>query len=204
MIVLDYSAARLSGQAIKNYGASGVIRYAGLSETNTKITNKAEVTSILDAGLSVALVFEQVATDAYGGFNMGVTNATKLRDHALALGLPARGFLCQDQWIATGKSALVKSYFQGAATVLGAQNLGIYGFSDTMDLTKDIGAGAYWQCGAQSAIRPWASVYQRNYGAYSVSGIAVDVNDVLKADWLQSPSAPIINKENDEIGRAHV
>lgn len=196
MIVLDYSAARLTGSAIAAYGAKGAIRYAGLSETNVKIINKAESDSIIAAGCSVALVFEQYATDAYGGYAQGVANATKLRNHASALGLPLRGYLCQDQWIAAGQSTNVRDYFRGAISVLGAANTGIYGFKDTMDLTKDLNAAAYWQCGAQSDLRPFASVYQRNYGAYAVSGIAVDVSDVLRNDWLQTPNL-VRTKDND-------
>lgn len=187
MIVLDYSAARLTGDAILGYKARGAIRYAGLPETNIKIINKAEADSIRAAGLSVALVFEQYTTDAYGGYSAGVANATKLKNHALALGLPARGFLAQDEWIRAGQRDNVYAYFQGAVSVLGANNVGAYGFNDTMDLTKSLNLGAYWQCGDQTTLRPFASVYQRNYGKYSVSGIDVDVNDIIASDWLQSP-----------------
>lgn len=197
MIVLDYSAKRLTGAALTTYGASGAIRYAGMSETNSKIINKAEADSIIAAGCSVALVFEQYITDAYGGYSQGVANANKLANHARALGLPAKGFLCQDQWIATGQSANVREYFRGAMSVLGAANTGIYGFSDTMDLTYSLNAGAYWQCGDQKALRSWASVYQRNYGAYTVSGMQVDVNDVVKVNWLQSPAQTSIIKEDN-------
>jgi hypothetical protein len=200
VIVLDYSANRLTGAAIASYRASGAIRYAGLPETNIKIINKAEADSIIAAGCSVALVFEQYATDAYGGYAQGVANATKLRNHAQSLGLPPRGFLCQDQWIASGQSTNVRDYFRGAISVLGAANTGIYGFSDTMDLTRDLGAGAYWQCGDPRVIRAWASVYQRNYGAYSVAGTAVDVNDILKPNWLQYPVlTPTIEENNMQV-----
>lgn len=188
MIVLDYSAQRLTGAAIKSYGAYGAIRYAGLPETNVKIINKTEANSIIGAGLSVALVFEQYTTDCYGGHSAGVANATKLKNHALSLGLPARGFLAQDEWIQSGQSANVLSYFKGAVSVLGAHNVGVYGFVDTMILTKSLNLGAYWQCGAQSALQPYAGIYQRNYDKYSVSGIDVDVNDVTTSNWLQSPN----------------
>lgn len=204
MIVLDYSANRLTGQAIADYKARGAIRYAGLPETNIKIINKVEAQSIINAGLSVALVFEQYTTDCYGGYSAGVSNATKLKNHAISLGLPPRGFLAQDEWIRSGQSANVYNYFAGAVSVLGAKNVGAYGFSDTMDLTKSLGLGAYWQCGAQSAVRPHASVYQRNYGSYSVSNIAVDVNDVLAADWLQSPQAATNVTQQIEVNEMQV
>lgn len=196
MIVADYSAKRLTGAQLKAAGFDGAIRYAGLSESNLKITNAAEVASILGAGLSVALVYELGLTDTSGGYTAGRANATALKNHALALGLPARGFLAQDQHIPTGQSSNVLAYFQGAVSVLGATNTGAYGFWDTMDLTHGLGLGAYWQCGASSDLRSWASVYQRNYGVYSAGGIACDANDVRLVDWLQTPSTqPLIEDE---------
>lgn len=188
VIVADYSANRLTGAQLKAAGFGGAIRYAGLSESNIKITNLTEVNSILAAGLSVALVYELGLTDTSGGYNAGVANASALKSHAQRLGLPARGFLAQDQHIPAGQSSNVLAYFQGAASVLGAANTGVYGFYDTMDLTRQLGLGAYWQCGAHSDLRSWASVYQRNYGTYSAGGVACDANDIIAADWLQTPS----------------
>src|SRR5882757_3591414 len=127
VIVADYSAKRLTGAQLQSAGFVGAIRYAGLSESNIKITNAAEVTSIKAAGLAVALVYELGLTDTSGGYNAGRANATALRNHALALGLPARGFLAQDQHIPAGQSTNVLAYFQGAASVLGAANTGVYG-----------------------------------------------------------------------------
>jgi len=199
VIVADYSAKRLTGAQLQSAGFVGAIRYAGLSESNIKITNAAEVTSIKAAGLAVALVYELGLTDTSGGYNAGRANATALRNHALALGLPARGFLAQDQHIPAGQSTNVLAYFQGAASVLGAANTGVYGFYDTMDLTRNLGLGAYWQCGAHSDLRSWASVYQRNYGTYSAGGIACDANDILATDWLQSPSVAPNNQDNTHV-----
>lgn len=198
MIVADYSANRLTGAQLNAAGFGGAIRYAGLSETNIKITNASEVSSIKAAGLAVALVYELGLTDTSGGRAAGVANAIALKNHALALGLPARGFLAQDQHIPAGQSANVLAYFQGAVSVLGATNTGAYGFYDTMDLVHQLGLGAYWQCGAHSDLRSWASVYQRNYGTYSAGGIACDANDILATDWLQSP-APNQPPNEDEM-----
>jgi len=63
VIVADYSAKRLTGAQLQSAGFVGAIRYAGLSESNIKITNAAEVTSIKAAGLAVALVYELGLTD---------------------------------------------------------------------------------------------------------------------------------------------
>lgn len=200
MIVLDYSASRLTGSAISGYLARGAIRYAGLSESQyTKVINRVERDSIINSGLSVALVYELSQSDAYGGYAAGQSNANKIKNHSASLGLPPRAFFCQDEHIASGQSANVLDYFLGAASVLGYANTGVYGFNDTMNLTKAYPFGAYWQCGAQKDIVSWATVYQRNYGAYAVTGTAVDVNDVLKADWLQSPQVQITHPEENDM-----
>lgn len=195
MLVADYSARRMTGAELKAAGYGGAIRYAGMSESNIKITNLAEVNSIKAAGLSVALVYENGTADFTGGYSAGAANATALSNHAAALGLPRKGYLSVDQHITTAQYSAVTAYFQGAVSVLGAANTGAYGFYDTLDLVHSQGLAAYWQAGAVADIRPWASVYQRNYGVYSINGTSVDANDVRLSDWLQTPT-PLIELDD--------
>lgn len=190
MLVADYSARRMTGAELKGSGFGGALRYAGLSETNPKITNHAEVVSILNAGLQIGLVFEGGTADFTGGYNAGVANANALKNHAVSLGLPARGYLSVDQHITTAQMPVVQQYFMGAVSVLGAANTGAYGFYDSLDPIQSLRLGAYWQSGARGDIRTYTNVYQRNYVASgqvtSINGTAVDTNDILQPHWLNS------------------
>jgi hypothetical protein len=185
---LDYSAARLSGGAIRSAGYDFVIRYVG-TPGRTKNITAAEYHDLVAAGVAVALVYENVAEDALGGFAAGQGAARAARADADSIGFPAnRPIYFAVDWVAIApQMPAVMAYLDGAADVLGIGQVGVYGFQLTIRTAMDGGhARWFWQCGALSALVPGSHLYQHNNDNTSVSGITCDVNDALAPDFGQN------------------
>lgn len=183
---IDYSAAKLTGSAIKAAGYSGVIRYIDSpANLKTKHTNAEEYRSLKAAGLDVLLVFENNTTDPDGGYDQGVEYARRAKAGADYLGYNGIIFFCEDR-PGTPSVANWRAYLQGAASVLGVQRVGAYGFYAAMDAAKGY-ASAFWQAGRESDVRSHVNFYQWNNGRVYVSGVECDLNKVKKP---LTPAAP--------------
>ncbi|GAA1951547.1 glycoside hydrolase domain-containing protein [Amycolatopsis minnesotensis] len=177
---LDYSAGRIPGRAIRSAGHSFAIRYAG-TPGRTKNIKAAEYADLVASGVTVWLVYENGINDAMGGFRGGVAAARAARADADAIGYPNGPiFFCADRHLAPGEVGTALTYLDGAASVLGRESVGAYGFSEFINPARDGGRAAFfWQCGSRSAVRPGVHVYQRNNGTAQVGGIKCDINDLL-------------------------
>lgn len=204
-IVADYSAAQLTGTALHNVGFSDAVRYAG-TPGRTKNTTPAEVASLKAAGFTPHGVFENSTSDFSGGFAAGATNAAALLADAEHCGITGALFVSADQHLTAAQIVLWKQYLQGALSVLGAR-CGAYGFREAILAAQAVGVPILWQCGSRSDLVPGVHLYQRNTGGTTVSGIAVDVNDVinpipailgdvvaLTADDIDAVSTAVLNK----------
>lgn len=179
--LLDYSAGKISGAAIKNAGFGGAIRYI-TDRTNlaTKHTNPAEYADHVANGLDIWLVYEVGTNDPLGGYAGGVTAAQRALDGASFIGYPSDRhiFVAFDRHAQASELPAWKAYLDGAASVLGIGRTGAYGFSEAVDAAQGH-ATAFWQCGSASAVRNFTNVYQRNVGSVVVGGISCDINDVF-------------------------
>lgn len=181
MTLLDYSAGKISGAAIRNAGHSGAIRYiTDRASLGTKHTSPAEYRDLVANGLQVWLVYEVGTNDPLGGFSGGVAAARRALDGATYIGYPGDRhiFFCFDRHAAASELPAWQSYLDGAASVLGVGRVGAYGFSEAIDAARGHATG-FWQCGSASVIRSWTNFYQRNTGTTVVGGITCDINDVL-------------------------
>lgn len=176
-IVADYSAAQLAGAALRNVGFSDAVRYAG-TPGRTKNTTPAEVASLKAAGFTPHGVFEGGTGDFAGGFAAGVTNAQALLADAVHCGITGALFVSADQHLTAAQTTVWTQYLRGALSVLGSRG-GAYGFKEAIVAAKTVGVPFLWQCGSRSDLLPGVHLYQRNTGATTVSGIAVDINDVI-------------------------
>lgn len=186
--VIDYSAGKLTGAQIKAASYVGSIRYVPYdNSSNSKFATVSEVRSQIDAGLSCGLIFERDALDAQGGYAAGQSAANYIVNFASAASMQRRGYVAQDAWLNQGVTpSQVSSYVQGAASVLGWANTGIYGFYDTQNATASLPVAARWLCGSATNINNGTSLWQDNNFTGSVSGVAVDRNQIIKTDWLQT------------------
>src|ERR1039458_3941846 len=145
--VLDYSWGRPNLTQVKAQGYEGVIRYISHDTTGKTIT-VGEANSIRGAGLGLALVFEDAASEALNGHDAGVADATFALEYANSIGFPVDRpiYFAVDTESANTQLAAVEAYFQGVQSVLGART-GVYG-DDTV--VSAINVSWKWQTCAWS------------------------------------------------------
>lgn len=195
---LDYSGAKLSGFSIRRDGYDGVIRYIDAPDRlRTKHTNLSEYRDHVANGLTVYLVFQNTTTDADTGYSGGVANATRALAGAQYLGYTGVIFFTNDRTTVNASAWL--QYLEGAASVLGRERVGAYGFRNAMDVAHGH-VPAFWQSGRQSELASFVHLYQWNNGRVYVDGLECDLNYVY-ADYFPNGGAgqvPVPIQSTDE------
>lgn len=182
----DYSAGKRTGDQVKNTLAfqggpnlTGVIRYIDAPNLlRTKHTNKAEYDSIVASGLKVQLVFQNTTTDADGGYAAGVANAQRAKAGADYLGYPGIIYFTNDRTTLPSPKTWT-DYLDGAASVLGRDRVGAYGFKNAIDAAVGHATG-FWQSGRESDLTGHTDVYQWNNGRIYIAGLEADLNKVIR------------------------
>ena len=125
--LIDFSAARPKGKDIKALGIDGVLRY--LCTSDWKRLTADEVKDYHANGLGIGVVFEDAANNPLGGKKQGVADATKALSQANALGFPASVpiYFAVDFDTTPAQQATIDEYLRGAASVIGADRVGVYG-----------------------------------------------------------------------------
>lgn len=186
--VLDYSVGRPAGQAVANDGHAGVVRYIGTPGREKNLT-AAEFADMNAHGRGVAVVYENKAGDSAGGFSAGQAAARAARADANGCGLPPGQliyFAVDSDQVTPGQFAAAMSYLDGAVSVLGWADVGVYGEFDIVEMAVGPHVRLGWQTVAWSHGKhsAKAALYQRA-GQVFVGGVECDVSDVLAADWGQ-------------------
>lgn len=196
---LDYSAAKLSGQTIKDAGYSGVIRYidspAKPYGLKAKHTDKAEYDSHRAAGLSVLLVMQTTTSASDGGFAAGQDHARRALAGADYLGYAGPIFFTNDRTTVPNPAAW-RAYLDGAANVLGAARVGAYGFRNAMDLAVGH-ATFFWQAGRRSDVAGHVHAWQDNNTQVKVGGVLCDRNLILKT--IEEDDMPTAKEVADAV-----
>ena len=153
------------------------------------------------AGVKVMLVFEVSTSDPDGGYAQGVAYAQRAKAGADYLGYKGVIFFCNDRPALPSVSSW-QAYLDGAASVLGKDRIGAYGFKDSLNAARGH-AVAFWQSGRQSDLVPHAGLYQWNNGSTKVSGITCDINYVYTDYTLAAPtgggSAPASTPKEEDM-----
>jgi hypothetical protein len=176
---LDYSKKSLPGEVIKSAGYTGVIRYIDSpGQLAAKHTNVDEYRSHVAAGLRVLLVMQTSKTASGGGFATGQEHARRALAGANHIGYTGPIFFTNDR-PELPQPAAWQSYLDGAASVLGIQRVGAYGFRNAMD--HAVGHATYfWQAGRRRDVAPHTHIWQDNNTQVTVGGITCDRNLILK------------------------
>jgi murein DD-endopeptidase MepM/ murein hydrolase activator NlpD len=179
-LYIDYSVARPTVEMIKSLGCVGAVRYLSDRNLSDGVTNPKDITAseaktLLDGGLSLALVWETTASRAGAGFDAGVADAKAAEAQADALGYPATAviFYAVDY---DATVSVVMPYFDGITTVA-KRPIGVYGGYDIIHGLVHGGGFPYgWQTRAWSEgeVCSKAHLYQRAFEANW------DLNDVLQ------------------------
>jgi hypothetical protein len=185
---LDYSGGRPTGQAVADAQHVGVVRYIGTPGRGKNLT-RAEFLDMDARGRGVATVYENHAADAAGGYAAGQTAARTARADADRIGLPSDQpiyFAVDSDQVTEAQFGAVAAYLDGAASIIGWAQVGVYGEYDVIEMAVGPHARLGWQTAAWSKGKrsAKAALYQR-LGQIFVGGIECDVNDVQAADWGQ-------------------
>jgi LysM repeat protein len=189
---LDYSWARPGGAAIKAAGYSFVCRYLS-DDTTGKTLNSAEAKDLMENGLSIVLVWENVSNAALGGTAQGVADATKALAQANALGVPESVtiYFAVDFDSSPEQQAAIDEYLKGAGTIIGDARVGVYGSFYVCQRCQQNGSAAkFWQTLAWSGGQQFSGnqIYQDGESAFS-GGADVDIEENADFGAWQSGSS---------------
>ena len=226
--VVDYSAAPIAAQSVKNAGHIGAVRYisdARLSTMRGKPIRSEEAFDYWSNGLEIAFVWQYGKdhnSDVRRGYQGGFADASEAAKRIEALGAKPQPCyfavdfnITLDEWNSFGIE-----YFRGACDAIGKERVGIYGHSRVCSWAIEDGVvgespirGKYWawQTKAWSTpntITDGVVLFQRVVDTPSnpgpkIDGITVDVSDVLSPEWGQNPvgakPAPVAEKPRGEV-----
>lgn len=195
---VDYSAGRPSVAAMRAAGKSFVVRYVAAGRHAKEITAD-EAAFWRAAGIDICIVYESTAGRALDGHAAGAVDAASARADVVAAGGPADGgvvYFAVDLDVTTSAQlAAVEDYLTGAASVLGWDQVGVYGEYDVLDhVLRHTPCRRLWQTYAWSAgrLHPAAQLYQYRNGQ-QLGGAEVDYDRALADDfgqWFHQPPTP--------------
>ncbi|MFC9433759.1 glycoside hydrolase domain-containing protein [Nocardia sp. NPDC057030] len=188
---LDYAAARPGGAAIRAAGFDFVVRY--LSDGGVTLPGKlltpAEADDLRAHGVSIAANWETTATRMLDGYGAGVVDARAGLAQVLRCGgRPDRPiYFSADFDVTPQDQQRINAYLDGAATVLGRANVGIYGGYWPVSRALDAGSARWaWQTDAWSGgkVEARRNLHQ-TLRQQVVGGVVCDVNVAETTDFGQ-------------------
>ncbi|WP_433563288.1 DUF1906 domain-containing protein [Nocardia sp. CA-151230] len=207
---LDYAAGRPAPSAIRAAGYDFVIRYLsdGGPTLPGKLLTPAEADGLRAQGISIVSNWETTAARMLDGYGAGVTDARAALAQVLRCGGRAdRPIYFSADFDATPQQQVpIDAYLDGAASVIGRANVGIYGGYWPVSRALDDGTATWaWQTVAWSGgnIDPRIAIYQTGEQV-TVDGVQCDVNQTDRADfgqWDVETEEPDLTPEQDEVLR---
>lgn len=195
---LDYAGGRPAGVDILAAGYTFVCRYLtdGGPDLPGKLLTPEEADDLRAAGVEIVSNWESWADRMLEGYSAGVQDATSALGRLARCGGPSdRPVYFSADWdVSEDEQPAIDDYLRGAASVLGADNVGIYGGYWPVKRALDADAARWaWQCQAWSGGRvdPRIHILQRNNDGYAtVAGIECDINQALRPDYGQWSGTP--------------
>ncbi|MEV6258090.1 DUF1906 domain-containing protein [Nocardia sp. NPDC051911] len=191
MLGLDYAGGRPSPAMITAAGYGFVVRYLSDGGPNLpgKLLTPGEADALRAAGVEIVSNWETTADRMLGGYAAGEYDATLALAQVRACGgRDDRPIYFSADFDATEEQqALINDYLRGAASVLGVENVGIYGGYWPVSRALDAGVARWaWQTDAWSGdLRdPRIHLHQR-IRQVDVDGVRCDINEALAADYGQ-------------------
>lgn len=184
---LDYSSSKPNLAAVKAAGYGFVVRYASVPVPGGKGITQAEARAIHQAGLGLALVYEWYAARAKEGRTAGRADAKVALAVAQSIGFPGSLpiYFAVDYNAPASDQPQIDAYLQGAAEVMGAERIGVYGSYGVVERCfANHSALWFWQTYAWSNRRISPHAHFRQYqNGVKVAGATVDLNETYKPDF---------------------
>jgi hypothetical protein len=200
--LLDFSAAFIDPQAIKDAGYGGVILYMsdrrpGAEWMQAKPATKEYCDRLRAAGLEIVSNYQfgkEQTADWRGGYDAGVHHARIALEHHRAAGgpegrpiyAPVDDNPTLEQW-----NTLIAPFLRGWASVVGLECTGMYANSRCIEWALEDGVASWlWQHNwsgdaSLNFDHAQAHIHQIEIDKRRVGGIGVDVNIALKPDFGQ-------------------
>jgi hypothetical protein len=142
---VDYAFSQPSPAGLFAAGKRFAMRYIGPG-TDDKHLHASERDALWAAGLEVVLLAEGAASSALGGFSTGQSHASLALSDARTLGAPESlpFYFAVDFDVTASQWPTVAQYFSGAASVIGASRVGIYGGIRAMQWAARDGVAAWF------------------------------------------------------------
>lgn len=183
---VDYAWSRPSPASLKAAKISFVCRY--LATDRSKALSATETKALAAVGIWLVVVWETSAKRMLAGKAGGVADAKAAAFQSKACGMPGgRPIYFAADWDATeAQQTAINAYLDGAASVLGAARVGIYGGYYPVKRALDAGKAAWaWQTRAWSGGQ-WDNRAHIRQGAYvTIGGVQCDANTSMKPDFGQ-------------------
>ncbi|MFR9750756.1 glycoside hydrolase domain-containing protein [Nocardia sp. 004] len=199
--LIDFSAALIDPQAIKDAGYAGVIGYFSDSRPGADFGAKPLTREYCDRlraiGLEIVTNYQYgkgATSDWRGGYDAGVRHAQIALAYHFAAGGP--GFRPLYASIDSNPSlyewnSLIAPFLRGWAAVVGLEWTGMYGNARCIDWALEDGVASwFWQHNwsgdpAINGDHPAAHIHQIRIDRDRVGGVVVDINKVLAEDYGQ-------------------
>lgn len=201
---LDFSDFKPTPAQVRSVGASAVIGYVSPEPAK----NLTDPQQYLDAGIDVALVWEDSATNALGGSSQGQSDAMRALAQAKALGYPdaCTLYFAVDFDVTPAQEPTVQAYIRAAESVVGHARTGVYGGFYPLQSLHGVGlASWYWQTLAWSGGQRFAPACLYQNGQQVFNGGA-DVNEVLApfGAWEGNRMIIAIGTDAAPVGGYHI
>jgi hypothetical protein len=188
---VDYADSRPDPACLRRNGKAFVGRYVG-GRQSKRIT-KAEADALKHAGLKIVTIYEGDAGEMIRGRAAGVTAAQAARSQAAAAGMPSNRpiYFALDvdpALLTAAQRDQVGPYLDGAASVIGRDNVGLYANFSMIERLCPTHAPWGWQTIAWSQGRWSSKAHLQQYTIErSLCGGAVDLNRTSRVDYGQWP-----------------
>lgn len=186
---VDYSAGRPGSAALRAAGKRFAVRYLADDWRGIFPDEYRELTG---NGVDVAAVFETWGDRRqFSGEAQGIVDAVFAQNKLLRTGMPAAMpvYFATDWDAQPAEMPDIDAYLRGAAKVLGAARVGVYGGFSVLDHCHAAGSARwFWQTSAWEygrGLHPAAHLYQHTYN-YWIAGTNCDLTDAHQDNYGQA------------------
>lgn len=184
---VDYTGGANIGQLVAA-GKKFACRYGGPGGSWKHLT-PSEAQALSAAGIAVVANAEGSADGLVGGWSAGVSWARDAEEHFAACGMPKDRpiYFSVDFDVQPGQWAAVASALRGAASVIGASRVGVYGGRHAIEWARrDEAAVWFWQTYAWSGgVWVAGNHIEQYHNNVTLAGIQLDLDRALAGDYGQ-------------------
>jgi len=183
---VDYPWSHPGGSALAAAGKEFACRY--LSHDPGKNLTRAEADDLAAHGIWAVVVWEATANRALAGRAAGVSDAKDAAEQATAAGMPPGRpiYFAVDFDATVAQQSAIDAYLGGAASVIGAARVGIYGGYYPVKRALDGGHAKWaWQTFGWSGGQWDSRAHIRQGAQVRIGGVTCDLDTALAADYGQ-------------------